>query len=413
MARKSDVNSIKFHKATRQAYYHVNGKRHYLGVWHNHPSKKLPAEISARFNLLKAQIHQSKVDAVEVSGPAGPVTPFPSPALPSGPITLAQLADQFFSWADSQYENPRTRENLENCIQPLLTLFLNEPVRSIGPRRLTEAQKLMVAQGRTRQGVLMATGYIRQMFAWGVSQELVKAEQLVAIRTVRPLKLGAYGAPESPPREAIPLETVQATLPHLSPTVAAMVRLQLFTGMRPGEVCVLSMPDIEQKDDDLWVYRPAKHKTAHIGRIRAIPLVPEAIAILRPFLRNDDKPLFSPAECRKAWEAGKRAKRKTKVQPSQQNRSRLAPLVSAGDQYSTMTYRRAIERAGERAGVGRWSPNRLRKLVAQQIADTLGLNEARAMLGHADAEVTRRHYAQKDLVQATIAAKAIAKQFSA
>jgi integrase len=42
------------------------------------------------------------------------------------------------------------------------------------------------------------------------------------------------------------LERIHATILHLSPVVADMIRMQLLTGMRPGEVCGLRWCDLHQ-----------------------------------------------------------------------------------------------------------------------------------------------------------------------
>lgn len=67
-----------------------------------------------------------------------------------------------------------------------------------------------------------------------------------------------------PPKKVLPVseETVQAILPHLTPTVRAMVEVQSLTGMRPGAVCRLTTGEID-RSGDVWAYRPSQHKTKH------------------------------------------------------------------------------------------------------------------------------------------------------
>jgi len=395
MPPKNGGFAIRFHAPTGQAIFNYQGKRHYLGAWPNHPGKPRE-EVQARFKNLVARICLGEdLEAEE---------PEPNRAN----LTLAVLMDLWLAWATERYLNPKTSKNLFSQVRALYTLFRDHPANSIGPLKVQQAQRLMASQGRTRQGINDATGFIRQMFAWGVAQELIEPDQLARLRAMQPLRRGAIDAPEAPPREAVPLEDVQATLPHLSPTVAAMVRLQLLTGMRPAEVCALSMAEIDTSSDDCWIYKPAHHKMAHLGRFRAVPIVKEAIEILRPFVRGDDKPVFSPAEEVERWQKEKRAQRKTKVQPSQLDRSRENPLRAPGEQYGTDSYRRAIARACKENEIPLWSPNRLRKLAAQSASDLFGLEAARALLGHSSSSITKRHYAQKDLEQAKLAAQAIA-----
>lgn len=399
MGRAKTNPLVCYHKATRRAFVWDGQakKRIYLGAWPNYPGP-LPLDLKEAYRSAISQIIMRPEQ--------------PSDSL-AGPITLAMLVSKFLEYADSRYRGGKTVKNLAYSIRAVLDLYRNDPAEAFGPKKLQEVRLLMARQGRTRQGINMAAGYIRQMFKWAVGQELVKPDQLVALTALAPLRYGAVNAPESPAREAVAKELVDATLPYLSPTVATMVRVQMFTGMRPAEVCKLSIGDIDRTKPDVWVYRPADHKMAHLGRTRLVPFVKDVIDLLEPYLRADGKPIFSPSETRQAWEAEKRAKRKTKVQPSQEDRRVLIPMIFAGDQYTTVSYRRAITRGCKRAGVKPWGPNQIRKLAAQITSDLFGLDTARALLGHADGAITRRHYAQKDLAQGTIAAQGLASKIMA
>ena len=76
-----------------------------------------------------------------------------------------------------------------------------------------------------------------------------------------------------------------------------MVRLQLLTGMRPAEVCLLRPRDITIGKSGTWTYRPSTHKTEHRGRERKIFIGPEGQEVLRRFLdRDPDAFCFSPRE---------------------------------------------------------------------------------------------------------------------
>lgn len=99
----------------------------------------------------------------------------------------------------------------------------------------------------------------------------------------------------------------------------------------------------------VWLYQPEEHKTAHHGKARTSYLGPKAQEILRPFLR--DRPttayLFSPRDAEAQRRVDQHARRKTPL--SYGNRPgtnrREQPRVSAGDCYTTDSYRRAIARA--------------------------------------------------------------------
>lgn len=78
--------------------------------------------------------------------------------------------------------------------------------------------------------------------------------------------------------------------------------------------------------------------------------------------------------------------------------------ASKRESYSPLTYGREITRAAQRAGVPHWTPNQIRHTAATAIEATMGLDAARAALGHRTTAITKI-YAAGDL---TIAAKVAA-----
>ena len=75
-----------------------------------------------------------------------------------------------------------------------------------------------------------------------------------------------------------------------------MIRLQLLTAARPGEICAMKAAELVMSGR-VWMYEPAQHKTQHRGHRRRIPLGPKAQEIVRPFLvGNPAEPLFKPCD---------------------------------------------------------------------------------------------------------------------
>ena len=60
------------------------------------------------------------------------------------------------------------------------------------------------------------------------------------------------------------------TLARLSRQVEAIARLQLASGVRRGEVCIMRGCDLDTTGK-VWVYRPQQHKTQHHGHQRTGP----------------------------------------------------------------------------------------------------------------------------------------------
>jgi integrase len=83
--------------------------------------------------------------------------------------------------------------------------------------------------------------------------------------------------------------------------------------------------------------------------------------------------------------------------PSQARRTpKQDPARPPGDRYDKDSYRKAVQRAAEKAGVPRWHPNQLRHTRATAVRARYDLETARALLGHSSKEVTET-YAERDL----------------
>ncbi len=115
---------------------------------------------------------------------------------------------------------------------------------------------------------------------------------------LRSIAQGRGGVREGKPIEQIDLATIDATLGELTPIVADMVRLQLVSGARPGEIYSLPPGQLD-RSGEVWLYRPAQHKTRYRGKERVVCFGPQAQTILTKYLlRADDQPCFSPVDGR-------------------------------------------------------------------------------------------------------------------
>jgi integrase len=298
---------------------------------------------------------------------------------------------------------------------------------------LKACRQAMLDAGLCRGVINQRVGRVRRMFKWAVSNELVPASVYHGLLTVQGLQRGRTLARETPPVGPVSVEMVEATLPHANRHVVAMVRVQLLSGARPGEVCAMRGCDIDMSGA-VWLYRVKMHKTAHHGHARQVAIGPLAQEVIRPFLRLDAQAhLFSPRSAMEELRAERRQKRKTPVQPSQQNRRKRKPRRQPGEEYTPMAYAHAIRHACEKAfpppaPVGQtkdetiaewrarltpeqktelarwrrehmWHPNQLRHTLATGIRRRYGLEAAQVILGHAKADVTQV-YAERNLTLA-------------
>jgi site-specific recombinase XerD len=169
------------------------------------------------------------------------------------------------------------------------------------------------------------------------------------LKAVDGLKKGRCDVRESRPVKPVGDHFVDAIRPHVSRQVWTMVELQRLTGMRPGEVVIMRTMDINTTSS-IWEYRPDSHKTEHHGKDRVIFIGPKAQEILKPWLNSALAAyLFSPRESVAERSVKLRKTRKTKVQPSQQNRRKENAKRVPAEKYRVTGYGLAIRRGCDRA----------------------------------------------------------------
>lgn len=212
----------------------------------------------------------------------------------------------------------------------------------------------MIDMGWCRPYVNKQVNRIRHMFKWAVGDEIVPGSVLYALQAVPGLRRGRSDASEPEAVKPVPMEMVEAIRPFVSRQVWAMIQLQLFTAARAGEIAQMRPCDIDREGQNLptgarvWVYRPEQHKTAWHGHKRSIYIGPRAQQVLAPFLLRDPQAYcFSPAEAESDRRRRLHEARTTPLAcgnvPGSNRRD--DPEWSAGDRYTTDSYRRAIARA--------------------------------------------------------------------
>lgn len=325
--------------------------------------------------------------------------------------TVGALLLAFLEMSERKYA-PGEHRNCVQMARVALASHRHTPISVFGCRALLEVRDDMVAAGWPRDRVNSQVCRLRRAFRWGVSQEMVHLHTVLALREILPLRQGDTTAPESTPvSSAKPLQ-IEAVLPQLTPTLAAMVQVHRLVGMRPNDLFTMRPCDIDQSDS-VWVYRPAKHKGTHLGKKLAYAIGPQAQAILEPFMaRPATEYLFKPAATISERREQRRAARKTKVQPSQAARAARAKPREVSERYNRTSYRNALARAVKRiAGDDAakfeelyFSPNQLRHTKATAVRAEHGIEAARIALGHSDITTTLL-YAEADLEKAKQIAK--------
>ena len=386
-------------------------------------------------------------------------------------MTIVELVTSFWPHVEETYrraDGTATNEvhNFQRALKPLRMLYSSLPVRQFRPRQLKAVRQKMIELGWCRTRINKQIGRIKLMMRWAVENEhvatIVTSDEgkprsfLEPLLAVKGLRKGQTDAKESDPVKPVPQAMIDTTLRPCGRHLAAMIQVQLYTGMRPGELLVMRTGDID-RDSEIWTYRPRQHKGEHRGHGREIWIGPKAQAILIPFLKLDpDAFIFSPADA----EADRRQR---------QHEARIAdgtplvfgnkpgtnkvkrPLRTPGKRFTVPSYGRAIAYACVKAfplpthlarhrvaGAGRksastrwetaqewrkrlgedgwqakeqfrrehsWHPHQLRHAAATELRREFGLEAARIILGHRSSAITET-YAERD----TSAAKDIMKR---
>lgn len=345
------IPQMKLHKGTGQARVILAGRHIYLGKWG-----------SAEAHHQYAELLKSLAD--------NDVAPSRAPA----PIeaTVRHLTVGFCRYAQEHYETRSSDGRMwivRKACRMLDDLYGDDPVNSVGPIKLEALRDVLIHRGLARKTINDIVSQIVTAFRWGVRKELVRPDVLAALRAVPSLSKGESGVKETSPVKVVDAITIGRTLRMLPRQVADMVRVQLRTGARPGEIRMMRVGDIVA-DRDTWLFIPEHHKTEHLGKVRQIPVGPRTRRVLTPHRE------------------GKRSEQ-------------YVFTTGIGDNvpYTKDSYAKAVKRAAKRAGVPHWSPNQLRHTRGSEIRRRYGVEAASTVLGHSNLQTTEI-YAERNLAMA-------------
>ena len=192
------------------------------------------------------------------------------------------MAVMFVKQHAREYYCKSEMANYQYALKVLVRMFRTTKVCDFGPKKLT-AVRDELAKKHVRIQVNNHLARLKRMFEWGVQQELVSGNNFYVLSCVKNLKRGQSKAKEGKPVLPVPQADIDAVLPHLTAPVQAMVRLQLLTGMRPGEVLKMTEGDLDTSGE-VWAYRPELHKNARRGKQRVVLIGPRGQDVLLPFL---------------------------------------------------------------------------------------------------------------------------------
>jgi integrase len=325
---KHSVPTLRHHAHSGQAFVLFNGVTIYLG----HAGS---AEAAAAYQSILANITKS-----------GQAVILPVENRPK--LTVGEIVNEYLSSLPKNYPATSGEPKMINLAMRWLLRpeFAAGQAESFTPAKFLELRQAWVDAGKSILTINKWHNYILNLFRWAAMTDRLPASVWHSLQTVPKLKPGRSPAKSAKKVDPVPIADVEAVKAVVSDVIRDLIDLQIFTGMRSGEV--LSMTTRQIVDN---VYRPDKHKNKWRGHKREIHLGPQARAII--------------------------ARRSAGLSPD----DRLFKMRV--DSYTT-----TIDRACKRAGVTHWHPHQLRHLAGSMVRDKYGLDAAQAFLGHATAKTS-------------------------
>ncbi len=197
---------------------------------------------------------------------------------PAKDLVINELIVAYVEFAERYYvkNGAPTGEvaNIKDALPFTTEHFGSCRVSSFDPSCLRTVREKMIVAGLCRNVINARVNRIRRMFKWGVEHQKVNASVLLALQCVAPLRQGRSSARETTPVRPVPEHLIEGVLKNVPRQVAAMIQLQRYTGMRPGEMTLMRSCDLDMTGR-IWAYRPSSHKTEHHGRSRVIHMGPQ------------------------------------------------------------------------------------------------------------------------------------------
>lgn len=391
MPKTNQPPKYRKHKASGNAVVTINGKDNYLGPYGTAASRQ-------RYDRLIAEYLSSGRMGLANDDYSG--------------LTIAEMLLAYMRHAGGHYrkEGELTSEYtaMKAIVKVVRELYGETPAADFGPKKFEAVRQIWIDRPLTRQGINKNAVRLKNIFRWAGSKELIPLEvhqRLLLVENLRQYR--TPGIEEAPEQQGVDLQIVERTIPHLSPVIADMVRIQLLTGCRPGEVCKLTPGGID-RSEDVWSFVVEHDKMQGKRRVkykRTLYLGNEAQAILTPYLdRADDAYCFSPAENAMLVREQRRADRKTPLSCGNRagtNRKQV-PKRSPGVKYTAGAYRTAVKRVCRRIFKAPadcadapaweyqhiWCPQRLRHTRATDIRAQFGAEASQVILGHKSIQTT-------------------------
>lgn len=246
----------------------------------------------------------------------------------------------------------------------------------------------------------------KKILAWGINNGYLSPVFREAVRLYPGItSANPRGLSDSPKRVDCRDSDVTATLPYLSPVIAAMVKVQRGACLRPSEICDLRVGDIVFDESGIAVVNKEKHKIARTGVHRQISFGLAETSILRQFCEGKEPGDFVFSQRQHlVWYVQRSRKNGKNNNVSEKYLSRFS------EGFTTEVYDRNVRRACERAkkdnpAIEYWTPYQLRHASYSAISAQYGYDVASKVAGHLSPNLARVYDHSAAVVSQRIAAE--------
>lgn len=212
-------------------------------------------------------------------------------------VSVATLIERCLAWAEQTFvKHGRITSEVHGYRAALGTvndLYGATPANEFGPVQLRAVVNRWIGEGKAISTVNNYLSKVQICWSRGVGDGSIPAAVADALRHVERAVAGRTAARPKRKVRSAPAKSVEAVLaqaerldpdPGRRAVLVAMVRLQLATGMRPGEVIELTPESIDRTRTP-WLYAPASGgKTLHHDKPRRVYVGPKGREILAPWL---------------------------------------------------------------------------------------------------------------------------------
>lgn len=239
MPKTARVPKYRLHKPSGQAVVDLNGQSFYLGCHGTETSKAEYDRLIAEW-LANGRRAPSRTDD-------------------QPDRLICEFCAAYWEFASGYYVKngvPSGEQHHVRLLVGLLSkLYGRSAISEFSPLRLKAIRQQMIGLNNSRIYIDNQIGRVKRMFKWGVENELAPPKVYQALQAVAGLRKGRSAARETEPVKPVAVEHAEVSKPFLSRQVWAMIQLELLTGMRPGEICIVRSCDITM-DGDVWVQEP-------------------------------------------------------------------------------------------------------------------------------------------------------------